>query len=180
MSKIGTKHGAMVCDPVKYLKHFGETENLSENDAALAEQYLVRLWAGARSNTTGQTFDQLRVENYIGASGGIEAIPPTSSEIRGHIKRGAFLVHKTCQLLATAAANESDARLQPSRYGWEEHFGTLLPSKCMKPLPRSLLTTCECAGKCKSRRYGCRSAGVVCNIFCHGKTDTFLCKNKTK
>ena len=27
-----------------------------------------------------------------------------------------------------------DARLEPVEHGWEEHFGTLLPSKCMKPL----------------------------------------------
>ena len=32
-----------------------------------------------------------------------------------------------------------DARLEPMEHGWEEHFGTLLPSKCMKPLSHNVL-----------------------------------------
>ncbi len=146
MSKVGSKHAAIACDPVQYLTNFGETDMLLEQDEALAEKYLVRVWAGARSNTTCETFDQLRVENYISAKIGIDALPPTSSEIRGHIKRGAFLVRKACQLLATS--DERDARLQPLDHGWQEHFGALVPSKCLNPLPKNLLTICNCAGKC--------------------------------
>ena len=99
MSKVGTKHAAMACDPVQYLTNFRETDTLLEQDAALAEKYLVRVWAGAKSTTTAVTFDQLRVENYISSSVAIDALPPTSSEIRGHILRGAYLVRKACQLL---------------------------------------------------------------------------------
>jgi hypothetical protein len=175
MSKVGTKHAAMACDPVQYLTNFGETDILLDQDAALAEKYLVRVWAGARSTTAAETFDQLRVENYLCSSVGIDALPPTSSEIRGHIQRGAFLVRKACQLLATA--DEHGARLEPLDHGWEEHFGALLPSKCLKPLSGSFLTICKCAGKCDTRRCGCRSAGVLCVIFCHGKTDNSSCKN---
>jgi hypothetical protein len=175
MSKVGTKHAAMACDPVQYLTNFGEKEILLEQDAALAEKYLVRVWAGARSSTTTETFDQLRVENFVSASAGIDALPPTSSEIRGHIQRGAFLVYQACHLLATA--DERDARMEPLQHGWEEHFGALLPSKFLKPLPQSLLTICKCAGKCDTRRCGCRSAAVLCVIFCHGKTDNSSCTN---
>ena len=32
-----------------------------------------------------------------------------------------------------------DARLEPVEHGWEKHFGTLLPSKCMKPLSHNVL-----------------------------------------
>jgi hypothetical protein len=113
MSKVGTKHAAVACDPVMYLTNFGEADTLSEQDAALAEKYLVRVWAGVRSTVTAETFDQLRVENYTSASAGIDALPPTSSVIRGHIHRGAFLVHGACQLLATA--NEREARLQAQK-----------------------------------------------------------------
>ena len=42
---------------------------------------------------------------------GIDAPPPTSSEIRGHIHRGAFLVSRAYRLLATDI--ERDARLEP-------------------------------------------------------------------
>ncbi|KAH3837457.1 hypothetical protein DPMN_110847 [Dreissena polymorpha] len=48
--------------------NFGETDTLSEQDEALAEKYLVRVWAGARSTTTTETFEHLRLENYTSAS----------------------------------------------------------------------------------------------------------------
>ena len=118
---------------------------MSEQDAALGEKYLVRVWSGARSNTTCYTFDQLRLVTYLSASVEIDALPPTSSEITGHIERGAFLVHRAINLLVTV--NEP-SQLEPLEHEWEEHFGVLLPSKCLKPLPRDLLTTCNCAGKC--------------------------------
>ncbi len=175
MSKVGTKHAAIVSDPVQYLTNFGEADILSEQDIALAEKYLVHVWAGVKSTTTAETFDQLRFETYTSTSAGIDSLPPTSSVIRGHIHRGAYLVKKACQLLVTT--NEREATLAPIEHGWEENSGSLLPSKCMKPLPLSLLTTCKCAGKCDTRRCGCRSAGVLCMIFCHGKKEHSSCKN---
>ena len=175
MSKVGTKHAAMASDPVRYLTNFGEADTLSEQDAALAEKYLVHVWAGVRATTTVETFDQLRVENYTSGSAGIDALPPRSSVIRGHIRRGAFLVHRACQLLETA--DKFNEKLELVEHGWEEHFGILLPSKCLKPLPPSLLTICKCAGKCDTRRCGCFAAGVRCVIFCHGKMDNSSCTN---
>ena len=175
MSKVGTKHAAMASDPVQYLINFGEANTLSEQDTAQAEKYLVRVWAGARSTTTAETFDHLRVESYSSASAGIDAPPPTSSVIRGHIQRGAFLVHRACQLLAIA--DKREAKLKSMEHGWEEQFGTLLLSKCLKPLPSSLHTIYKCVGKCDTRCCGCRSAGVQCIIFCHGKIDNPSYKN---
>ena len=87
MSKVGTKHAAMVSEPVQYLINFGEAETLTEQDTALAEKYLVSVWAGARSSTIVETFDDLRLENYSSASAGIDASLPTSSVIRGHKMR---------------------------------------------------------------------------------------------
>lgn len=81
MSKVGTKHAAMASDPVQYLTNFGEADTLSEQDIALAERYLVRVWAGVRSATTAETFDQLRMENYTSASDRIDSLPPTSSTV---------------------------------------------------------------------------------------------------
>lgn len=178
MSKVGSKHAAMSCDPVQYLTNFGETDIMLEQDAALAEKYLVHVWAGARSTTTCDTFDQLRLENYISGKCGLDALPPTSSEIRGHIKRGAYLVHKACQLLNRA--NEQESKLQPFEYGWEENFGALLPSKYLNPLPPNLLTVCNCAGKCNSRRCRCRFGNVKCVIFCHENTTNSSCENVPK
>lgn len=65
MSKMGTKHVSMARDPVKYLNNFGETDTLLEQDTELAKKCLVRIWAGARSTTTCETFDQFRAESYL-------------------------------------------------------------------------------------------------------------------
>ena len=72
----------------------------SEQDEALAQKYLVRVWTGARSTTTTETFDQLPLENYTSASAGIDSFPPTSSVIKGRNRKGPFLVHTACKLLA--------------------------------------------------------------------------------
>jgi len=100
MGKLGTKHAAVVCDLVQYLINFRETVTLSEQDEVLAEKYLVRVWGWATSTTTTETLDQLRLENYISVSAGIDSLPPTTSVIKGHIRRRAFLVHMACKLFA--------------------------------------------------------------------------------
>lgn len=171
MSKVGTKHAAMISDPVQYLANIGEADTLTEQDAALAEKYFVCVWAGAMSTTTAKRFDDFRVEICTSGSTGIDALPPTSSGIRCHI-RMAFLVHTKCHLLATA--KEPKARLEPTEHGWKEHFGKLLPSKCLKPLSRILLTVCKSAGKCDYHRCGFHAAGDSCTVSCHGKSS---CKN---
>ena len=111
---------------VQYLTNFGEADTLSEQDTALAEKYLVRVKAGARSSTAKESFDDLRGKMYI-TSFGIDTLPPTTSVIRGHIQRAAFLVHSACTLLTTA--KERREREEPLKHGWEENFGALLPSK---------------------------------------------------
>ena len=67
-------------------------------------------------------------------------------------------MNRACKLFATD--NEREARLEPVEHEWEEHFGTPLPSKCMKPLPKNVVVICRCAGKCDTQRCGCRSSSV--------------------
>ncbi len=154
---------------------FGEAPTLSEQDASLAEKYLVHVWAGVRSTSTAETFDQLRLEEYTSSHVGIDALPPTSSVMRGHIHQGAFLMHRACQLLARGGKQEE--KLEPVEHGWEEHFGTLLPSKCLMPLPTSIRTVCKCVGKCHTQQCRCYSAEVNCVVFCHRKSNDPHCKN---
>lgn len=171
MSKVETKHAAVACDPIQYLTNFGETEQ----DEALAEKYLVRVWAGDRSTTTTETFDQLRLENYTSASAGIDFLHPTSSVIKGHIRRGAFLVHRACKLLANI--DEPETQQAPVTHGgWEEHLGKLLPSKCLKPLPQSAHIVQVYRKVCHST-LSLLCCGVLCVTFCHGKADTLPCEN---
>ena len=49
LSKVGTKHAALVSKPVSLLSNFGESSVLSDADLYMAEQYLVQVWYGARS-----------------------------------------------------------------------------------------------------------------------------------
>ena len=75
--------------------------NLSEQDITPAEKYLVRVWSGAWSTTTAETFNQLRVEQHTSSSAGTDALPSTSSEIRGQIHGGAFRGNTACRLNVT-------------------------------------------------------------------------------
>ena len=172
ISKVGTKHSAMTCDPVQYLTNFGEEAVLSEQDFALAERFLVRVWAGVRSKTTAETFDQLRLENFVNGSS-LESLPPTSSVINGHLKRGFFLVKQACNLLKNP--NNSD---DPLEHGWVERFGMLLPDKNLKSLPEFVLKICKCQKSCESKNCRCKAEGVKCTIYCHGKTISKQCKNQ--
>ena len=61
ISKIGTTHASLSCDPHRYLSDFAESHTLSEEVAYESEEYLVRVWAGAKSQPESRTFDQLRV-----------------------------------------------------------------------------------------------------------------------
>ena len=96
MSKVGTKHAAIHFKPEQYLINFGEEPELSPRDVALAEEYLVKTYSGVKSKTQSKTFDELSLEKYIGGkyigwNSGIDALPPTSSVMKGHIHRGALL-----------------------------------------------------------------------------------------
>ena len=132
----------------------------------MAEKYLVRVYAGVRSSTKAETFDQLRLACYLSGIG-IDTLPPTSSVIRGHIKRGAYLVHQACTLLSNTQTFDSNAM---QKYGWSEHLGMLLPTKCLNPLPCELLTVCKCSGRCNTRRCRCRDKKARCTVFCHSKS----------
>ena len=175
MSKVGTKHAAVECDPVQYLTNFAENDNLSESDIQLGEHYLVRVYAGVRSTTTCMTFDALRLENYVGGAS-LDCLPPTSSVIRGHIQRAAYLIRQACLLLDLTNDDRPD---DPVENGWINEFGMLLPAKCLKPLPEKVLKSCKCEGTCESKRCTCKAAGVRCIIYCHGKDISVKCNNKT-
>ena len=61
-----------------------------------------------RKKTKAKTFDLLREEIYSNSAAGLENLPPTSSVIRGHILRGAFLVNKACTLLGNSNHEQED------------------------------------------------------------------------
>ena len=60
-----------------------EKIKLFEGDIALAGEFLVKGWAGVRSTTQCKTFDEFRLERYIGGNSGIDTLPPTSSANKG-------------------------------------------------------------------------------------------------
>ena len=85
-SKVGTKHAAVQLNPETYLSHFGESPDLSEDDIALAEEYLVKVMAGVSAKPRSKTFDEYRLEKYTSSShSGLSDLPPTSTAIRAHI-----------------------------------------------------------------------------------------------
>ena len=137
---------------------------LGTSDVILAEKDMVRVWAGSRSNTTGKTFNNLRVEHCTSSRAGIYALPPTSSDTRCHIHRGAFIANRACRLLVTD--NEHDARLEPVEHWSEQHFDTLLPSKCMKQLLQNVVAMCRCGGSVTLNDVGAVLA-LFQSVLCH-------------
>ena len=170
MSKMGTKHAAILFDPEFYLNTFGENSDITEQQVSHAEEYLVKVWSGARSKTNAKTFDQLRLEKYLIGTG-IDSLPPTSSSVRGHIYRG-LLVYRATHLLEL-----EPEELDPYEYAWEESNGIMLPSKFLKCIPANKLSKCSCAEKCSKGPCKCRLENEKCTLFCHEKNNT-SCVNK--
>ena len=49
----------MVSEPVKYLSDYAVTEELCPAQLWLAEEYLIKVWAGAYRKVAAHTFDSL-------------------------------------------------------------------------------------------------------------------------
>ena len=77
------------------------------------------------STTTARAFNQLRVDHFTSSKAG--ALPPTSSEIRGHIHRRAFLVNRAYRL--PAIDNEREARLDQWNFDGRTHTGAIKMSE---------------------------------------------------
>lgn len=58
----------------------------------MAEKYLVRVWAGVRSKTTAEAFDELRIEKHIVGGPGIDKSFSKGLCHRGHIHRRALRI----------------------------------------------------------------------------------------
>ena len=121
MRKIGTKHAAIVSDPVQYLTSFGENSIMTDQDRDLAEWYLVRVWAGAVyiRCARGRKLYNWQSRNWQ---------PFTHKHMWFEfIHRAALLAHQACHLLTVAMDRERG--LEPLEHGWEEHYEMLLPSQ---------------------------------------------------
>ena len=134
-----------------------------EEQVASVEEYLVKVWVGAKSKTMAKTFDQLRLEKYLSGSG-IDALPPTSSSIRGHIFRGGLLIYSVVNLL-----NDNIVHLDPREFAWEESNGMMLPSQILKIIPACKLCKCSCGGL----MFEGRVSNEKCTLFCHDKKTMF-------
>ena len=140
LSKVGTKHAALVSKPVYPLSNFDESPVLSDADLYMAEQNLVQVWSGARSKPNSKTFDELRFEVQKKSILGLDALPPTSSVIVGHLKRAFYVTRNALTLLVP-----EPIALDLLSYGWFNQDGTLLPLKCLEAIPVNFLSICDAA-----------------------------------
>ena len=172
LSTIGTKLAAVRLNPIQYLSGFGESESTIDVDMKLAERYLVTVWNGVRSSISSRTFDELRVEMHTKSTVvSLDKLPPTSSAIKEHLKRGFAVIRRTLTLLG-----ENRAPFNPAGCGWYIKNERLLPSKGVKEFSSDLLVLCGCNRKCRGR-CKCFVAGQVFTRFCH-KNDGNKCENK--
>ena len=99
LSKIGTKHSALVAKPQNFLCNFAELPYITNTDMSPAEKYLVHVWSGARSKPTATAFNQLHSVVHRESVPGLHELPPTSSVIQEHIKRAHYVVYNAINLL---------------------------------------------------------------------------------
>ena len=95
MSKMDSKHDGLKCDSARYISNFAEKEWLSKQNLTLIKAYFMKIWADINSNTTVTTLNDLRKETYINSypkGRPIDALPPTSSVVHGHIRCAYFFV----------------------------------------------------------------------------------------
>ena len=62
-------------NPIKYLESIGETPSPSTAEMAKVEEYLVRVYAGARATQIVRSFDGLRLKNYVSGKVVINELP---------------------------------------------------------------------------------------------------------
>ena len=105
---------------------------------------------------------------------GLDELPPTSSQIHGHIRRACDLIYDATHLLTEPA--DAFSAQQKLLHGWENKNGLLVPTKFMKFLPEKILSTCGCGTTCDSKRCKCVNSEHNCVAFCHGKLTVTPCK----
>ena len=145
VSKIGTKHAALTCNPFS-LTNFAETDSLTTVDISVVERYMMKVLAGARSNTPADTFDKLRHDSYLNGKAPTDS-PPTSSAICGHIRWCFCVIRNAITLLEF---HQHD--LFPQNFGWTIEGSVMIPTASIQPIPPELLVCCLCGGRCEIRK----------------------------
>ena len=173
-SKVGTKHGAIKADPVKYLSQFGKESSEAQLCVTVskAEEYLVQV---LKQGTSCKTMDSLRAWQYHHSKNiTIQQLPPTSRETYLHILRAIYATRIQLNCL-------TGATVDPRLFGFESSRmdDMLLPQRDVKLLPDDLPPSCACA-KCATIRCSCRKNCVACCVFCKcnsGCDDDDSCQN---
>ena len=76
-----TKNRKLKIDPLEYLKKFGETKELRNEEFEIAEQYLPKV---LHDSTNKEAFNQLRFELYIDKIPALVELPPTFFSLAAH------------------------------------------------------------------------------------------------
>ena len=145
VSKAGTKHAALTCNPFS-LTNFAETDSLNLVDISVVERYLVKVLAGARLNTTADTFDKFRHDSYFNGKA-LTDLPPTSLAICGHIRWCFCMITNAITLLET---HQHD--LLHQNFGWTIEGSVMIPTASIQTILPELLVCCLCGGRCEIRK----------------------------
>ena len=135
------------------------------------EEYLGKVWAGARSKPSAKTFGQLRLQVHSSVSAPIVIIkmPPHRLLNVDTSPRHFFVVQGVI-------ASEG-RRLDCCQCGWESYGGTLKPFKYLSSLSTNMLSMCKCSRMCVTMHCSCWKYVVMCVIYCHKLTCSKLSKS---
>ena len=150
VSKVGTKHVALTCNPLS-LTNFADTDSLTTVDISVVERYLVKVLAGAGSNTTADTFDKFRHDSYLNEKA-LTDLPPTSSAICGDIRWCFCVIRNAITLLET---HQHD--FLPQNFCWTIEGSVMIPKASIQPIPTELFVCFLCGGRCEIRKCKCKA-----------------------
>ncbi len=173
LSKIGTKHASLSCEPYRFQADFAESDQLSEEIAQKAVKYLVHVWVQSPRQNIGPS------PNFEW-SGISELSRQNPWRPYPYIKRRSMVIsveHFSAVRNVLCLLNDPHSTQDPMNYGWVSDNSILLPAKCLDPLPHGKLVICKCTEKCDTKRCPCKKAKEKCVIFCH-KQQKSVCQNK--
>ena len=149
----------------RLLQHLGEGD-LTTSKVHDAEEFVCKLYRVENVTTT----DEARVQLF-NICKALEAQPPTSHALRGHIERAHY------QTLIGRQSGKAKPEIPPSTdFGWKVESGYLVAKlSTLPPVPQACkdIVQCSCSKGCS-----CRKGNLTCTGACKCSDGERVCMNK--
>ena len=152
------------------LQHLGEGE-LTTAKVHDAEEFVCKLYHVENVTKT----DEARVQLFNRCKA-LEALPPTSDSLHGHIERAYY------QTLIWRQSDKAKPEIPPSSdFGWKVESGYLVAKlSTLPPVPQACkdIVQCSCSKGCTTLSCSCRKGNLTSTGACKCSDGERVCMNK--